>query len=129
VLLGFALNNYAQDVLAQTGSGPLMTMLASRLVGVPALAAFGLAQNLTGYVDRFLPAQLFLGLLRPRVIAAYADDRNFGELRRRTALILKVSSCVLAAVTAVIVAVARPALRLLANGQYVLKQSREFHGR
>lgn len=101
-----------------TSGGPLMTMLASRLVGVPALAAFGFAQNLTGFLDRSLPAQLFLGLLRPRVIAAYVSDRSFGELRRRIALILKVSSCAFAAVTAVFLALGRPALGLLSGGQY-----------
>jgi O-antigen/teichoic acid export membrane protein len=118
VLLGFALDNYAQDIMRLTSGGPLMTMLASRLVGVSALAAFGFAQNLAGFVDRFLPAQLFLGLLRPRVIAAYVSDRSFGELQRRIGLILKVSSCALAAVTAVLVAVGLPALGLLAGGQY-----------
>lgn len=118
VLLGFALDNYAQDVMRLTSSGPLVTMLASRLIDVPALAAFGFAQNLTGFVDRVLPAQLFLGLLRPRVIAAYGDDRNFAELRRRIALILKVSICALAAVTAVLIALGRPALALLADGRY-----------
>jgi len=119
VLLGFALDNYAQDVMRLTSGGPLMTMLASRLVGVTALATFGFAQNLARFLDRFLPAQLFLGLLRPRVIAAYVNDRSFGELGRRIALILKVSSCAFAAATAVLVAVGRPALRLLAGGQYV----------
>lgn len=117
-LLRFALDNYAQDVLRMTAGGPLMTMLASRLIGVAALAEFGFAQNLTAYCDRFLPAQLFLGLLRPRVIAAYAEDRDPAELRRRVGLILKISSCALAAVTAVVVAVGRPALGLLAGGRY-----------
>jgi O-antigen/teichoic acid export membrane protein len=118
VLLGFALDNYAQDVMRLTSGGPLMTMLASRLVGVPALAAFGFAQNLAGFLHRFLPAQLFLGLLRPPVIAAYGNDRSFVELRRRIGLILKVSSCAFAAVAAVFVAVGRPALGLLSGGQY-----------
>src|SRR6185369_3280536 len=45
-LFRFALVNYAQDLVRLTSGGSLMTMLASRLVGVPALAAFGFAQNL-----------------------------------------------------------------------------------
>jgi len=105
VLLGFALDNYVQDVMRLTSSGPSMTMLASRLLDLPALATFGFAQNLTGFVDRFLPAQLFLGLLRPRVIATYVDDRSFGDLQRRIGLILKISSCALAVATALLVAV------------------------
>lgn len=118
VLIGFALDNYAQDVMRLTSGGSLMTMLASRLVDVPALAAFGFAQNLAGFIHRFLPAQLFLGLLRPPVIAAYVDDRSYVELRRRIGLILKVSSCFLAAVATVLLAVGRPALALLSGGQY-----------
>ena len=118
VLLGFALDNYVQDVMRLTSSGPSMTMLASRLLDLPALATFGFAQNLTGFVDRFLPAQLFLGLLRPRVIATYVDDRSFGDLQRRIGLILKISSCALAVATALLVAVGSSALSLLAGGQY-----------
>ena len=118
VLFAFALDNYAQDIMRLTSGGSLMTMLASRLIDVSALAAFGFAQNLAGFLHRFLPAQLFIGLLRPPVIAAYGHDRSFVELRRRIGLILKVSSCALAAVGAVFVAVGRPALGLLSGGQY-----------
>jgi O-antigen/teichoic acid export membrane protein len=118
-LLRFALDNYAQDLMRLTAGGPLMTMVASRMLPVPALATFGFAHNLTGILERVLPAQLFIGLLRPRVIATYVNDRSFDELQRRIGLILKVSSCVFAAVTAVVVAVGRAALALLAGGQYV----------
>jgi len=118
VLFAFALDNYTQDIMRLTSGGSLMTMLASRLVDVPSLAAFGFAQNLAGFLYRLLPAQLFIGLLRPPVIAAYGRERSFVELRRRLGLILKVSSCALAAVGAVVVAVGRPALGLLSGGQY-----------
>ena len=117
-LLAFAFDNYVQDIMRLTASGSLMTMLASRLVDVSALAAFGFAQNLAGFVFRFLPAQLFIGLLRPPVIAAYVTDRSFVELRRRIGLILKISVCTLAGVTALLVAVGRPALAVLSGGQY-----------
>ncbi len=117
-LFGFALDNYAQDVMRLTSGGPLMTMVASRLVDVPTLAVFGFAQNVAGFLHRLLPAQLFIGLLRPPVIAAYGHDRSFVELRRRIGLILKISSCALAAAAAVFVAVGHPALGLVSGGQY-----------
>ena len=119
VLLAFALDNYAQDVMRLTSGGALMTMLASRLVDVSTLAAFGFAQNLAGFVHRLLPAQLFIGLLRPPVIAAYMSDRSFLELRRRIGLILKISSCALASIAALFVAVGGPALALLSGGRYL----------
>ena len=126
VLLRFALDNYAQDVMRLTASGPLMTMVASRLLDVSGLAAFGFAQHLTGIVDRMLPSQLFLGLLRPRVIAAYGEDRSFTELHRRVALILKVTICVLAAVAAVLIAIGPSALKLLADGRYAATEGLLF---
>src|SRR5262249_15464356 len=66
VLVRFALDNYTLDLMRLTASGPLMTMVASRLLDVAGLAAFGFAQHLIGIVDRILPGHLFLGLLRPR---------------------------------------------------------------
>jgi O-antigen/teichoic acid export membrane protein len=117
-LLAFALDNYAQDVTRLTSAGSLMTMLASRLVGVSELAVFGFAQHLAGFIHRLLPAQLFIGLLRPPVIAAYGRDRSFTGLRRRIGLILKISSCAFAAAVAVVIVVGRPGLALLAGGQY-----------
>jgi O-antigen/teichoic acid export membrane protein len=122
VLVRFALDNYAQDVLRLTASGQLMTMVASRVLDVSGLAAFGFAQHLTGIVDRLLPGQLFLGLWRPRVIAAYGEDRSFTELHRRIALILKVTISVLAAVAAVLIAIGPSALALLAGGRYAATQ-------
>jgi O-antigen/teichoic acid export membrane protein len=52
------------------------------------------------------------------VIAAYASDRSFVELRRRIGLILKISTCTLAAVAALVLVVGRPGLAVLAGGQY-----------
>ena len=126
VLVRFALDNYAQDLMRLTASGPLMTMVASRLLDVSGLAAFGFAQHLIGIVYRILPGQLFLGLLRPRVIAAYGEDRSFTELSRRIALILKVSICVLAAIAAVLIASGPSALALLAGGRYAATQGLLF---
>ncbi len=122
MLVRFSLDNYTQDLLRLTASGPLMTVVASRVLDVSGLAAFGFAQHLTGVVDRFLPGQLFHGLWRPRVIAAYGEERSFTELHRRMALILKVTLSVLAAVAAVLIAIGPSALALLAGGRYAATQ-------
>jgi len=117
-LLGFALDNFAQDLMRLMSTGPLLTLLASRLVGVSALATYGFAANLTEFLSRALPTQLFLGLLRPRFIAEYVTGRSVDRLRARIALLLKTSMTVVAVSAAVLLAVGRGALDLLSDGKY-----------
>lgn len=117
-LFRFAANNYTHDIVRLSSSGQVVTMLGARLIGVPALATFGFARTLTGHLHKLLPAQLLMGLLRPKIIAAYLSDRSFRELNLRAVLILKISNCVLATGVAVIVVYGVPILGYLSAGKY-----------
>lgn len=117
-LARFAGNNYAQDVIRHSAGGPLLTMLVAPLIGPAALATFGFARSLAQHVARMLPSQLFMGLLRPKLIAGYTADGSFGSLNRQVVLVLKISNCVFGASLAAMVAYGEPILGYLSGGRY-----------
>lgn len=81
--------------------GPyVFTLILTRLIGLDATALFGFARNFSEQVRRFLPAQLFSGLIRPMLIARYVATGDFVDLNRQVQLLLKISLCALAPVLA-----------------------------
>ena len=96
----------------------MLTMLVAPLIGMSALAIFGYARSLTRQFSRMLPSHLFMGLLRPKLIAGYALDGSFASLNRRVVLTLKASNCAFAAGLAVVVTYGEPLLGHLSGNKY-----------
>jgi O-antigen/teichoic acid export membrane protein len=117
-LASFAANNYAQSIVRLASGGPALTLLAAPLIGAGALAMFGYARSLSQQFSRLLPSQLFMGLLRPKLVAGYAIDGSFESLNRRVVLALKASNCVFAAGLAVVVTHGEPLLGHLSGDNY-----------
>jgi O-antigen/teichoic acid export membrane protein len=117
-LARFAANNYAHSVVRLVSGGQVLTLLVAPLIGTSALAIFGYARSLTQQFSRMLPSQLFMGLLRPKLVAGYAIDGSFASLNRRVVLTLKASNCVFAAGLAVVVTHGEPLLGHLSGNKY-----------
>ncbi len=117
-MLRFAGDNYAHDLARMPGSPQVVVMVGAAVVSVSAFAAFGFARTLALQIQRALPAQLFIGLLRPKIVAGYAADQRFDQLNRRLVLISKVSNCLLAPLVAIFVVHGEEILNLLSSGRY-----------
>lgn len=117
-MLRFAGDNYAHDLVRMPGSPQVVVMVGAAVVSVSAFAAFGFARTLALHIQRALPAQLFIGLLRPKIVASYAADKRTDQLNRRIVLISKVSNCLLAPLVAVFVVYGEAIFDLLSSGRY-----------
>jgi len=95
-------------LLLLPASGPVLTLTLSTFAGAQAAGSFGFARGLVEQIRRFLPIELFLGLIRPGVVARYAVSRDFVALNAQMALVFAVS--VLAAMPVLAVLMAGAAL-------------------
>ncbi|MEZ5935261.1 MAG: oligosaccharide flippase family protein [Alphaproteobacteria bacterium] len=117
-MVTFAANNYASELLRMLGSNHALMTVAPQMLTVAALAPFGFCVTLFGQVYRFLPAQLFSGLYRPKLIAEYTKSRNFRTLNRQITMILKISNYALASGFALFVVYGDEIINLMSGGKY-----------
>jgi O-antigen/teichoic acid export membrane protein len=82
---------YASMLLLIPAGGAVLTLTLGAIAGAPAAGAFGFVRGLTEQVRRFLPIELFLGLIRPGIVSRYAQHRDFAALNRQIALVFAVS--------------------------------------
>ncbi len=117
-VIGFAANSYANEVLRMSGSSYAMMSAAPQLLATAALAPYGFCQTLFTQLNRFLPAHLFSGLYRPKLVAEYAKTGSFETLNRQLIMILKISNYILAMSLAVFFVYGGELLDLLSKGKY-----------
>jgi hypothetical protein len=117
-MIRFAANSYASEVLRMLGSGYALMSVAPQMLAVAALAPFGFCLTLFGQIYRFLPAHLFSGLFRPKLIAEYTKTKSFKALNRQIIMILKISNYTLAAGISIFVVYGATFLDLISGGKY-----------
>ncbi|WP_171013926.1 oligosaccharide flippase family protein [Chitinivorax sp. B] len=111
-------HNYVCLVLGFIFSAQTVTMLASKLYGVEVAAVFGFARGLADQVRKYLPAELFLGVVRPVMIAGYAKERDFSKLNWRANLVYKIGLFSLFPIIAIFGAHGDMVLQFLHGGKY-----------
>lgn len=100
----FALAGYAQHLAILPYGGNTNRLVGGRMLPDTQMASYGFAQSLYEYVKRYLPAQLLVGLIRPVVVARYAEQRNFAEAARISSKVLQINFlCIGAALAALTV--------------------------
>lgn len=117
-LVNFAANSYADDMLRMSGSGHSVMMAAPHLFAAAAIASFGFCLTLFSQLNRFLPAHLFSGLYRPRLVSTFARSGSFSNLNRQLIIILKISNYMIAGGIAVFVVYGDAVLGWVSQGKY-----------
>ena len=115
---GFASHAYGSIVLMLLIGTDVMTALVARYLGAEATAAFGFVVRLVEVVRRYLPLDLFWGVLRPAAIGRHeAGGRAFAPLMRDCNHMIDANLMVIGAALAVAVAVGDIGVGLLSGGR------------
>lgn len=109
---------YASMLLLIPAGGAVLTLTLSAMAGAPAAGAFGFVRGLTEQVRRFLPIELFLGLIRPGIVSRYAQHRDFAALNRQIALVFAVSVLAALPVLALLMAQAPLVARFIGGASF-----------
>lgn len=113
-ILSFAWHLSGSQVLNAAASGGALRIIVSAALGLAAAGEFGFMQQLLRQVQRFLPSLMFIGLVRPMLIAAnVGGDR---ERLRAAAGLLRKSNLLLSAPLVGVVFLAGDTLPALLSG-------------
>lgn len=90
------------QMITQIYSPDAVKFLVAKVLGVVEVAAFGLAHSLSMVLQRYLPAQLLIGWLRPQIIARFGDRARLRDMMFSANLILKANHFLIAPVIALV---------------------------
>lgn len=117
-MVRFGLHGYGQHLaLLFYGSSP-NRLLGSRYLEVGAMAGLGFVQALSDVIRRYMPAQMFSGLIRPVFLANYSQTQDFQQLVSRVNTLFKIS-CWLLGIPLMLMCVAgKDVFQLVSGGKY-----------
>lgn len=114
----FCLPMYAAQCLVLIYSPDTIKIIVSRLLGAVEAAAFGFAHAVSFVMQRYLPANLLLGLIRPMLVARRAHGNNDEQLVLVGNLILKINIFLLLPVVAFLALCGDDVSSLLSGGKF-----------
>ncbi|ODU51043.1 MAG: hypothetical protein ABS92_01105 [Thiobacillus sp. SCN 63-374] len=110
---------YASYLLTLSYGAQVFTFIVNSWLGLQAAAVFGFMRNLTDFLRKYLPSEMFMTLIRPKFVAAFtASNGDVGALRRNALLAWKISLFVLAPGILFLAAYGREFVQLTSNGKF-----------
>ncbi len=119
-MTGFALPLYLAQIVTQAYGPDTVKLVIGRMMGAMEVAAFGFAHALSLILQRYLPAQLLLGLVRPALVARQARGAPNEQLARAGNLILKINHFLLVPVAAFVGVGGTELVLLVSKGKHAL---------
>ncbi len=117
-MVSFGLKGYLQHMIIMPFSGVANRLVVGSQLPGAQVALFGFAQSIFDVMQRFLPAQLFVGLIRPVMAARYAQHTRFTEIQTITNFILKINLALIGFLPVIAFAGGEQALLALTAGKY-----------
>lgn len=122
-VIGYGFAGYLQQLaILPYGSAP-NRLVVGRFMGVASVAAFGFAQSFIDVINRYLPAQLLGGLIRPVVMAKFATRGSFSEVTRLLTFVFRVNTILLGLLLSPLLAVGKQIVSFISNGKYGLESA------
>src|SRR5690606_20768946 len=117
-LFAVARHNFLTS-LAQIVAAPNIFVLGiERFLGLGATAAFGFARMLADQVRKYLPSELFFGMIRTMIIATYARTGDMRELALHHSVLLKLGLFPIALLIGVLIAYGGPMVQWVGGDKY-----------
>ena len=108
---------FQQLLIIPYGSAP-NRLVAGHFLGATSVAEFGFSQSFVDLINRYLPAQLLGGLIRPVIVAKYSIKRDFSEVTRPLNFIFRLNTILLGLILALILSVGQQVVNFISNGNY-----------
>lgn len=117
-LAQFALPLYVAQCLTQLYSPDTIKLIVSRLLGAVEAATFGFAHAISFVLQRYLPATLLLGLVRPMLVARQQKGGQEAQLNEVGNLVLKINLLLLLPLAAVFAVAGSEFAGWVSGGRY-----------
>jgi O-antigen/teichoic acid export membrane protein len=119
-VLRYGIAGYLQHLAILPYGSSTNRLLVGHYLGSSAIASFGFAQSMYEYLKRYLPAQLLLGVVRPVLIARFAQNQSFKELADAANLVLKINLYFIGVAIVLLPIAGVESITLLTGGKYGL---------
>ncbi|MFK7965138.1 MAG: lipopolysaccharide biosynthesis protein [Burkholderiaceae bacterium] len=103
-MIDFGWKGYLQHMLVLPFSGATDRLIVGSQLAAGQVALFGFGQWILDLMNRYLPAHLLQGMIRPILTARYARNHQFADVVVMTNLILKINLALLAGFTVLVFA-------------------------
>ncbi|MFM9888692.1 MAG: lipopolysaccharide biosynthesis protein [Burkholderiales bacterium] len=90
-----AFHNYTTAILNQAFAPSVLTIVCGAFFGASGAAMLGFGLRVTDLVNKYLPVNFLVHVLRPMMIARYVDGASFSRLNQQAMLAYKASMVVL----------------------------------
>ena len=117
-LFRFSLNNYLQTLAGFHCNASTNKLIGSALLAPSAIASLGFAYSITSVFHRYLPSQLFIGLIEPVIMGRFSKSSNFGETRLYTGLLLKINLFIVMPAVLWFIADGKHIIDIITKGKY-----------
>jgi hypothetical protein len=117
-MVSFGLKGYLQHLIIMPFSGVVNRLVVGGYLPGAQMALFGFAQSIYDLMQRYLPAQLFVGLIRPVLAARYSRAAQFSEVQTITNLVLKINLVLIGAAAVVVTSGGSDMLLFVTAGKY-----------
>ncbi len=113
----FGGKGYAQHILLVPFGGSTDRLLTGARLNTVEVAMFGFAQQIVDLMDRYLPVQMFAGIIRPVLTARYSGGKGFAELVKVCNAVFKLNLFLIGGAAVGVAAGGRPFVDALTNGK------------
>lgn len=114
----FGAKGYLQHMLLLPFGGPTDRLMVGSRLATADVALFGFAQWILDLMEKYLPAQMLIGMIRPVLTARWSAHRDFGEIVFFTNLLLKINLLIIATGVVVVIAGAADIITFVTGGKY-----------
>lgn len=118
VLAKFALASYIQHLAIMSYGQSTNRLVGGSLLDVSAMAAYGFVLSLYQYMQRYMPAQLLAGLIRPILVSRYCEHGDFSSAARMCEQALQINILLVVGVFAVFMVGGDEMLFAISAGKY-----------
>lgn len=117
-LLAIARHNYATSIAQIMAAPHVFTLGIERFLGLGATAAFGFARMLSDQAAKYLPSELFFGMIRTMIVASYARSNSLRELALHHSVLLKLGLFPVSLLVGVLIAYGAPMIQWVGGAKY-----------
>lgn len=117
-IINFGIKGHLQGLIIMPFSGMVNRLVIGSQLPAAQVALFGFGQSIFDLMQRYLPAQLFSGLVRPVMAARFSATAEFGEAQTISNAVLTINLVVIGLATTTIVAGGTEMLLWISGGKY-----------
>jgi O-antigen/teichoic acid export membrane protein len=117
-MLKYSVPAYLAQIVSLANGADMVKFLVAHLASAIRVGVFGFAAALNAMMERYMPAFLLIGMIRPLFISARENGRSNEEMVGYSTLIIKMNFFVIIPIIALLIVMGNPIADWLSGGKF-----------